>query len=468
MGDTWGEVDYGHDDDNIVEGECKCRDGTTSTVLMIGELLKQAERYLNEGTHPRVISEGFDKAREGVLECLDSLRVEVDPKDRDTLLDVARTALRTKLYASVADKFTEMVVDAVQTIKKEEESPDLNMVEIMQMKHRLDIDSRLVRGLVLDHGTRHDDMPSELRNCYVLTCNISLEFDKSEVSSGFYYSSADQREKLVEAEREFTDRRVRKIVELKRKVCDTSDKNFVVINQKGIDPNSLEILARENIMALRRAKRRNMERLTSACGGTAITAEEEIEPSVLGWAGHVYEHILGEEKYTFVEDLANPTSCTVLIKGPNDHTLQQLKDAVRDGMRAVKNSLDDGFVVPGGGAFEVAAERHLVNTVKPRAEGRAKLGVQAFADALLGMPKILAENCGYDAQEMTISLQDEHAKGIRAGLDASSGQPVEPLQHGIADNYLVKRQYLQSSPVIAQQLLLVDEVIRAGRNMRKQ
>lgn len=444
--------------------KCKCSDGTTSTVLMIGELLKQAERYYNEGTHPRVISEGFDKAREGVLEVLDSMRVELQAKDRDSLLDIARTSLRTKLYASVADKFTEMCVDALLTIRGKDQAVDLNMVEIMQMKHRLDIDSRLVRGMVLDHGSRHPDMPSELKNCYVLTCNISLEFDKSEVSSGFYYSSAEQREKLVEAERAYTDERVKKVIDLKKQVCDGTDKSFVVINQKGIDPNSLELLARENIIALRRAKRRNMERLTYACGGTAVTSEAELTPDVLGFAGHVYEHVLGEEKYTFVEGLQNPTSCTILIKGPNDHTLQQLKDAVRDGMRAVKNALDDGFVVPGGGAFEIAAEKHLTQVVKSRIDGRAKLGVQAFADALLGIPKILAENCGYDAQDSVIALQDAHANGTCAGLDATTGEPVEPLQHGVADNYLVKRQYLQSSPVIAQQLLLVDEVIRAGKS----
>lgn len=413
---------------------------------------------MNEGTHPRVISEGFDKASTGVLEVLDSMRNELQSKDRDSLLDIARTSLRTKLYANVADKFTEMCVDALLTIRREDEPVDLNMVEIMQMKHRLDIDSRLVRGLVLDHGSRHPDMPPELHNCYILTCNLSLEFDKSEVSSGFYYSSAEQREKLVEAERAYTDDRVKKIIELKKQVCDGTDNNFAIINQKGIDPNSLELLARENIIALRRAKRRNMERLTYACGGTAITTDSELTPDVLGYAGKVYEHILGEEKYTFVEDLQKPTSCTILIKGPNDHTLQQLKDAVRDGMRAVKNALDDGFVVPGGGAFEIAAERHLTQEVKQRIEGRAKLGVQAFADALLGIPKILAENCGYDAQDSTIALQDAHKNGLRAGLDASSGEPVDPLQYGIADNYLVKRQYLQSSPVIAQQLLLVDEV----------
>jgi len=442
-------------------------DGTTSTVLMIGELMKAAERYLAEGTHPRVLVEGLDVAKKAALEFLDTFKQPVSHVDRETLRMVARTSLRTKLQEKMADQLTDIVTDAVLAVRKEGEPIDLYMVEVMHMRHKLDEDTQLIRGLVMDHGARHPDMPKRVEGeVFILTCNISLEYEKSEVNSGFFYSSAEQREKLVAAEREVTDDRVRKIIELKRKVCDGPDKHLVVINQKGIDPISLDLLAKEGIIGLRRAKKRNMERMQAACGGFAINSVEELVPEALGKAGLVYEHTLGEEKYTFVENVSNPHSVTVLIKGPSDHVIAQIKDAVRDGLRAVKNTIDDQAVVPGAGAFEVACAHHLRTVTRKQLEGRAKLGLEAFAEALLGFPKVLAENSGHDAQEVIIKLQEEIERGNAVGLDVATGEPMDPTTAGVLDNYIVKKQVLQSAPVVASQLLLVDEVIRAGINMR--
>lgn len=444
-------------------------DGTTSTVVLIGELMKQAERFLSEGVHPRILVEGYDASKKAVLEFLEQFKEKIDTTDRETLRCVARTALRTKLREALADQLTDIVVDAVLMIQKPNGEPiDLFMVEIMTMRHKLDTDTQLIRGLVLDHGSRHPDMPKRLENAYVLNCNISLEYEKSEVNAGFFYASADQREKLVAAERAVVDQKVEKIIELKRRVCSqTPNTSFLVINQKGIDPQSLDLLAQEGILALRRAKKRNMERLQLACGGLTINSIEELEPECLGYAGLVYEHVLGEEKYTFVEDVRHPHSCTILIKGPNDHTIAQIKDAVRDGLRAVKNALEDSTVVPGAGAFEVAAASHLRNVTMKTVSGKVKLGVEAFAEALLGLPKILAENSGFDPQESLIKLIEEQESGACAGLDISTGEATDPHLVGVFDNYLVKRQIIQSAPIIASQLLLVDEVLRAGMNMRR-
>ncbi|KAG1669874.1 hypothetical protein FOA52_012463 [Chlamydomonas sp. UWO 241] len=442
-------------------------DGTTSTVLMIGEVMKQAERYLGEGTHPRALVDGFEAAKRAALEFLEGFKIPVKDGDREILACVARTSLRTKLHEKLADQLTDIVTDAVLTIRQPDEPIDLHMVEIMTMRHKLDEDTQLVRGLVLDHGSRHAGMPRRLENCFILTANVSLEYEKSEVNSGFFYSNAEQREKLVAAEREVTDERVRRIIDLKRQVCDTPEKTFVLINQKGIDPLSLDLLAKEGIIALRRAKKRNMERLQLACGGAAINSIEELSPEVLGYAGAVYEHELGEEKYTFVEDLKHSKSCTILIKGPNDHTINQIKDAVRDGLRAVSNTITDGCVVPGAGAFEVSLAHHLRTVTRKAVSGRAKLGIEAFAEALMGFPKILAENSGHEQQEAMIKLQEEHERGSIVGLDLSTGEPIDPILSGIYDNYSVKKQILQSAPVVCTQLLLVDEVIRAGINMRR-
>lgn len=440
-------------------------DGTTTNVILIGELLKQSERFLAEGLHPRVLTEGFDLAKAETLKFLEQFKVQKDTADRSVLVDVARASLRTKVSSVIADLLTEIVVDGVLTIRRNNQPIDLFMVEIMTMQHKNEADTRLVKGIVLDHGARHPDMPKRLKNAYILTCNVSLEYEKTEVNGVWNYGSSAKLSQMVDAEHALVEERAKKIIALKRQVCDTEDKHFMVINQKGIDPIVLDMFAKEGILGLRRAKRRNMERLTLACGGIAMNSVDDLVPDVLGHADEVYEQVLGEEKYTFVEGVHNPFSCTILIKGPNKHTIEQIKDAVRDGLRAVKNTIDDKALVPGAGAFSIAAHANLMK-YKETVTGRVKLGIQAYADALLIVPKTLAENSGFDPIDTIIKLQEEYARGHVVGLDISSGEPNDPVAEGIWDQYRVTRQVLHSSSVVATQLLLVDEVLKAGKNQR--
>lgn len=442
-------------------------DGTTSVVLLVGELLRQADRYISEGVHPRVIVDGFEIAKTAALRFLDGFKQDATV-DRELLLSVARTTLSTKLNPNLAESLTPTIVDAVLAIHNPGEQIDLHMVEIMTMQHRTASETQLIRGLALDHGPRHPDMPKRVKNAYILTLNVSLEYEKSEVNSSFFYSSAAQREKLVESERKFVDEKLKKIVELKKEVCGTdSSKSFVLINQKGIDPLSLDVLAKHGIMALRRAKRRNMERLQLICGGVAQNSVDDLSPDVLGWAGLVYEHTLGEEKYTFVEEVKDPKSVTILIKGPNAHTIAQIKDAVRDGLRSVYNMITDKSVVPGAGAFQIACAAHLSgDEFRKEVKGKAKTGVQAFADALLIIPKTLAQNAGFDIQDSLSALQDEHAEGHIVGLDLTSGEPMDPVSAGVYDSYRVLRNAIASSSSIASNLLLCDEMLKA-RHMGK-
>merc|ERR1719352_1902424 len=347
---------------------------------------------------------------------LESWKVPVTPGEdgalnRELLESVARTSLRTKLQVELADMLVDAVVQAVVTVRKPDEPIDLHMVEILAMRHKSAFDSRFVNGLILDHGSRHPDMPTNLTNCHILTCNVSLEYEKSEVASGFYYSSAEEREKMIESERKFTDDKCKQLIEFKRSVCKEGE-SFVVINQKGIDPLSLDMLAKEGIYAARRAKRRNMERLTLACGGVPVNSFDDIDASCLGHAGKLSEMSLGDDKFCFIEDVKNPLSCTIMVKGANQHIIEQIKDALRDGLRAVKNT-------------------------------------------------------GDDVQDSLIKMQNEHAKsgGKLVGLDVHTGDAMLPDVQGIWDNWIVKRQMLYLSTVLATQLLLVDEVMKAGKRM---
>mmetsp|Transcript_19166 Transcript_19166/g.34245 ORF Transcript_19166/g.34245 Transcript_19166/m.34245 type:complete len:545 (+) Transcript_19166:76-1710(+) len=445
-------------------------DGTTSNVLFTGELLRQSAIHLSEGLHPRVIVEGFELARDQCMKFVDEFKTTVDTKEIDTemLMAVAKSSLRTKVHQKLADHLADIAVRCIKCIRKPDLPIDLHMVELMHMVHKSDMDTRYIDGLVLDHGARHPNMAKRSENCYIMILNVSLEYEKSEVNAGFFYSNAEEREQQIAAERKFTDDKVLKIIKFKEKICGDSGKGFILINQKGIDPLSLDLLQKAGIVGIRRAKRRNMERLSLACGGYAVNSVDDLEEKCLGFADLVYEHVLGEDKYTFVEGCKNAHSCTVLLNGPNDHTIRQIKDALRDGLRAVRNVIEDGAVIPGAGAFEVAAY-NMLQEFKRTQKGRVKLGIDAFANALLVVPKTLAENAGLDVQQAIIALMEQsHSEGKpKVGLDLATGKCLMPADLGIWDNVRVKRQLLHLGSLVAMKLLLVDEVIRAGRKFNK-
>ncbi|CCH62378.1 hypothetical protein TBLA_0H00890 [Henningerozyma blattae CBS 6284] len=452
-------------------------DGTTTVVCLVGEMLRQAYRYIQEGVHPRIITDGFEIARRETLKFLDEYKIQKE-LDREFLLQVARSSLATKVNPEITEVLTPIVTDAVLSVQnKDTKNLDLYMVEIMQMQHLSPKDTVFVKGLVLDHGGRHPDMPSRVENAHVLILNVSLEYEKTEVNSGFFYSTADQRDKLAASERKFVDEKLKKIIDLKNEVCGLdSNQGFVIINQKGIDPMSLDILAKHNILALRRAKRRNMERLQLVTGGEAQNSVDDLSPSILGFAGLVYQENIGEEKFTYVTEPKDPKSCTILIKGSTHHALAQTKDAVRDGLRAVANVLKDQYVIPGAGAFFIAASEHLkkANMVKLGAKGKTKTGIDAFAEALLVIPKTLVKNSGYDALDVLALCQDELLDAEDSeerrfvGVDLKMGDSCDPTIEGIWDSYRVIRNAISGANGIASNLLLCDELLRAGRSTLKE
>ncbi|CUM63186.1 uncharacterized protein PRCAT00000755001 [Priceomyces carsonii] len=445
-------------------------DGTTTVVLLVGELLKQAERFVSEGVHPRVVVDGFDVARDESLEFLNTFKKTPEHIDREFLLQVARSSLATKVDSELTEVLTPIVTDAVLNVKKaDERNLDLHMIEIMTMQFGSAKDTELVKGLVLDHGTRHPDMPKRVENAYVLILNVSLEYEKTEVNSGFFYSSAEQREKLVASERRFVDEKLKKIIDLKNQVCElNSNKGFVIINQKGIDPMSLDVLAKNGILALRRAKRRNMERLQLICGGEAQNSVEDLTPEVLGYSGLVYENSIGEDKFTYVTENKDPKSVSILIKGSNSYTLQQSKDAIRDGLRAVANVIKDNSILPGAGAFWLSCYNHLLDSKNKSLRGRNKSGIKAFAEALLIVPKTLSANAGLDSLETISNCQDEIAEDRVVGIDLRSGEPIDPTVEGIWDSFRVFRNAISAATGIASNLLLCDELLKAGRSSLKE
>ena len=457
-------------------------DGTTTVVCLVGELLRQAYRFIQEGVHPRIITDGFEIARRETLKFLNDFKVEKpisETIDREFLLQVARSSLCTKVNPELTEVLTPIVTDAVLNVRdpSKKNSLDLHMVEIMQMQHLSPKDTKFIKGLVLDHGGRHPDMPTRVKDAFVLILNVSLEYEKTEVNSGFFYSSAEQRDQLAASERKFVDAKLKKIIDLKNEVCGMdNDRGFVIINQKGIDPMSLDVLAKHGILALRRAKRRNMERLQLVTGGEAQNSVDDLSPKILGYSGLVYQETIGEEKFTYITENRDPKSCTILIKGATQYALNQTKDAVRDGLRAVANVLKDQSVVPGAGSFFLAASNHLQksNMVKLGAKGKTKTGVQAFTEALLVVPKTLVKNSGFDPLDVLSLCQDElddnedSEERRYVGVDLNIGDTCDPTIEGIWDSYRVIRNAINGATGIASNLLLCDELLRAGRSTLKE
>jgi T-complex protein 1 subunit zeta len=440
-------------------------DGNTSVVVLIADLLKQAERYLVEGVHPHMIRAGWRASEIAIIELLNTFRRPIDVQNRETLKSLVRTSLETKLEKEVANPITAVVLDAVLAIRKDgEESIDPQMIEIIQMRHKFSSDTQLIRGLVFDHGLRHPDMPKHVEQCFILSCNISLEYEKSEINSTFFYKNISQKEKMFEAERKLTNLNVKAILELKREVCHNSEKSFMVINQKGIDSVSLDMFAKEGVLALRRAKKRNAERLKLFFGGYCINSIEELSSDCLGFAGMVHEETLDDEKYTFVEDAECQHAVSILVRGPTDYAMNRITSAVNNCLRSVKNALFEKNVIYGAGAFEMAGFLHLTNNTRKLINGKPKLGAAAFGQALLSIPKSLAYNAGFDIQEVVINIQHEHERGAIAGLDIHTGKPLDMSLSDVYDDYSVKKQILTSASIVASQLLLVDEIIQLKTN----
>lgn len=451
-------------------------DGSSCNLVVATSLIFLSEKYiLYEGIHPRVLTQGFDLAKDILLKMLETLKIplHIEQKfDKEMLVNVAKTSLRTKLPFSLADSLADDLVEAIRIIRTPSKQLDLHMVELIDIKRNRAIDTKLVRGMVLDHGCRHPNMPNMLKNCFILVLNVSLEYEKSEVFSSFIYSTAEERDKLAKSERKFTDDKVEKIIELKRtliekKFKETGEKyNFAIFNQKGIDPISLDLLAKENIMALRRIKRRNLERITLCCGGNPCNNVYDLIEEDVGFAGLVYEMCLNDEKYTFIEEVKEPKSCTILIQAPNDYSIKQIKDAVRDGLRSVKNAIEDNCVISGAGTFEVMGYCKLKEEEK-KVQGKQRYAFDIYANALLNVPKVLLENSGVDIHETLYQVIDKNSENPKSpyGVNIEDGSPSQAHLLGIYDNYCVKKQILSIATTIAQQILLVDEIIRAGKSI---
>jgi len=425
-------------------------DGTTTAVVLAGELLKQAEELLEQEIHPTVIAAGYRAAADKSMEILKGLAIKVSAKDEDLLRKIAVTAMTGKGSQSARDELAAMAVQAVQSVVDEDGSVDTDNITVEKKVGGGITDSMLVSGVVIDKDRLHPNMPKSVTAARIALLNAAVEIEKTEVDAKIQITSPDQLQAFLDQEENMLKGMVDRIA--------ATGANVLFV-QKGIDDLVQHVLAKAGIYTVRRVKKSDMEKLARATGGRVVTSIHEISKDDLGKAGLVEERKVSDEKMTFVEDCKNPKSVSIILRGGTEHVVDELDRAMEDALRVVGVAVQDKLLVAGGGAPEVELALRL-RAYASTVGGREQLAIEAFANAMEVIPKTLAENAGLDQIDSLVSLRSQHEKGVKsAGLDMDTGKPVDMQKLGVVEPLRVKTQAINSAAEAAIMILRIDDVI---------
>lgn len=425
-------------------------DGTTTAVVLAGELLKQAEGLLEQEIHPTVIAAGYRAAAEKSMEILQGLAVTVSAEDEDLLRKIAFTAMTGKGSQSARDELAVMAVEAVRSVVDEDGTVDTDNITVEKKVGGSITDSVLVRGVVIDKERLQPSMPKSVTDAKIALINAAVEIEKTEIDAKIQITSPNQLQAFLDQEETTLKGMVDKIV--------ASGANVLFV-QKGIDDLAQHFLAKAGIYTVRRVKKSDMEKLARATGGKVITSIHDIDKDDLGKAGLVEERKVSDEKMTFVEGCENPKSVSIILRGGTEHVVDELDRAMEDALRVVGVALEDKTLVPGGGAPEVDLALRL-RAFASTVGGREQLAIESFADAMEVIPKTLAENAGLDQIDSLMALRSAHETGMKnSGLNMETGEPVDMLKQGVLEPIRVKTQAINSATEAAVMILRIDDVI---------
>jgi len=434
-------------------------DGTTTAVVLAGALLEKAEFLLDQNIHPTVIMEGYSAALHKAVEILDNVARQVSPNDDELLKRLIKTSISSKYIGSGAtlEKLTDLILEAAKAVAEPTENGGFNVrldnVKIEKKKGESLTDSVLVKGTVLDKEVVHPGMPRRVEGAKIALLDAPLEIKKPEISAKINITSPEQMRAFLEEETKLLKEMVDKIAETGANV---------VICQKGIDDVAQHFLAKRGILAVRRVKRSDMEKLERATGGRIVTSIRDLKPEDLGEAALVEERKVGNDKMVFIEGVKNAKSVTILLRGANDIILDEAERSINDALHVLRNVMKDPKVIGGGGAPEIELALQL-RRYAMGFEGKKQLAVEAVADALETIPMILAETSGLDALEALMKLRQLHSEGkVQAGINALSGEVVEStFDTNIIEPIIVKKQAIKSAIEAAITILKIDDVIAA-------
>ena len=430
-------------------------DGTTSAVVIAGELLKKSEELLEQDVHPTVITLGYRQAAEKAQELLQTIAVDVKAKDKEILSKIAGTAMTGKNAEASKEKLCDLIVRAITLGADADGTVDTENVKVEKRVGGAIEDSEIVEGMIIDKERVHPGMPKTVKAAKILLLNAAVEYKKTEVDAEISITSPDQLQLFLDEE----ERMIKSIVE-KIKASGAN----VLFCQKGIDDIAQHYLSKAGILAVRRVKKSDMEKLARATGGALISSIDAISADELGVAGLVEERKVGGEEMIFVEKCKNPKAVSIIIKGGTEHVVDELGRALEDALRVVGVVVEDKKIVAGGGAPEVELSLRLREYAATQG-GRIQLAIEAFASALEVIPRTLAENAGLDPIDKLVELRAAHEKGEKTyGLDVFEGKPVDMLAAGVVEPLRVKTQAIASAAEAAVMILRIDDVIASAKS----
>jgi thermosome len=440
-------------------------DGTTTAVIIAGELLKNAETLLDQSIHPTLIARGYRLAGNKAQEILDKIKMKLDLSNKDDLGRIVKTAIIGK--STGADShIVSLIVEAVQHVKsmsKDNDTLDLDDIKVEKKVGGGLLDSRLIKGVLIDKEKVHPDMPNELRNAKVALLNLALEIEKTNIDAQIRIEKPEQLQAFLDEEENMLKEMVEKIK--------ASGANVVVV-QKGIDDAAQHFLSKAGILAFRRVSESDMKKIGKATGAKVVATLDELGADSLGEAGLVHVEKLAGETLALIEECKNPKAVTILIRGGTEHVVDEIQRAIDDSLGDLKSVIEDGgSIVAGGGSAELEVSKNLRDFAKGL-EGREQLAVNAFADALEVVPKTLSENAGLDPIDILVELRAEHQKGKTwAGvnlLDVYKPQVSDMYKEGVIEPLRTKKQAIKSASEVAVMILRIDDIIAAGKSANQQ
>ncbi|MGB0617601.1 MAG: thermosome subunit beta [Candidatus Poseidoniaceae archaeon] len=432
--------------------EQHCYDGTTSAVVLAGELLKRSEDLIEQNVHPTIICEGFRMAAEHAIQSLDQHGLATGHDDK-MLLEVAKTSLTGKSAGAVKAFLADIcvrAVNAVGRIEDDERLVDLDDIKVEKRQGGSIRDSTLVDGIILDKERVHAGMPRVVSEGRIALINSAIEVKKTEVDAKIQITDPNQLAAFLEEEQNY----IRGLVET---ICATGAN--VVVCQKGIDDLAQHYLAKAGVFAIRRAKKSDMEALAKATGGRVVTTIDDLSDADLGHAARVEERKIGESDMTFLTGCPEAKSVSVLLRGGTEHVVDEIRRAFDDAVGVVAVAWEDGAVLTGGGSVLASLSREL-RTYAEGVGGREQMAIEAFASALEIIPRTLAENAGLDPVTTIIDLRKAHADGqVHAGINVYEGGVADMLAGHVLEPVRVVEQAIQSATETATMILRIDDVI---------
>ena len=432
-------------------------DGTTTAVVISGELLNKAEELIGKNVHPTIIIDGYKKASKKTLEVLEKIAIPVDLNYQEYLKKTAMTSMASKLVAEHREYLADLAVKAILQISEKGDDrykADVDDVKVEKKPGESVRDTKLINGIVLDKEIVHSGMPKRVENAKIALLDTALEIEKTEFDAKINIESPEQMDAFLKQEETMLREMVDKI---------TATGANVILGQKGLDDMIQHLLSRKGILTVRRIKKSDMEKLAKATGGKIITNLDDINPADLGYASLVEERKIGDDKMTFVEGCKHPHAVTILIRGGTERIVDEAERSLHDALCVVRDIVEEPKVLAGGGAPELEISR-ILKKYAGTLPGREQLAAKSFAEALEAVPVTLTENAGLDPIDILSELRARHEKGETwTGIEVHSGKVQDMTKAGVFEPLAVKKQIIKSATEAASMILKIDDVIAAGK-----